>query len=266
MRVLVIGYGYVGKALVNSFDADTERWIVDPVETGLQLSDVPLSLIDMAFLCLPTPEDTDGSCDTKTVENVLNELPRDLLTVIKSTIPPDKISELSQDRRVVYNPEFLTQRYAMENFLNPVFILLGGQRKDCEMVEYFYSTYTKIIIGFDTVYMVDSMVASFIKYALNCFFATKVVFFNELYQAFFYLQEQHPNLKTTWEDVRKLLDADGRVGLEHTQVPGHDGKYGYGGACFPKDVAAFIHFAESIGVNLSLLKQTKARNEQIRNR
>ena len=95
--------------------------------------------------------------------------------------------------------------------------------------------------------------ASVIKYTINSFLATKVMFFNQIYQ-----MSQDNNL-----DFNKIINAvgsDPRIGQSHTRVPGFDGKFGFGGACFPKDTLAFIEYND----NLTVLAEAVARNNEIR--
>ena len=88
--------------------------------------------------------------------------------------------------------------------------------------------------------------AEFIKYMSNCFFATKVSFMNEMYQ----IAEK---IDANWDEVVSGFVADGRIGHTHLNVPGHDGKFGFGGSCFPKDIQALIDFAEMFYINPSVL-------------
>ena len=81
--------------------------------------------------------------------------------------------------------------------------------------------------------------ASFVKYTINSFLAMKVLFFNQLYDA---VGDTSANFAT----IIKAVGSDGRIGSSHTSVPGHDGKQGYGGACFPKDTSAFVNYSNRL--------------------
>jgi UDPglucose 6-dehydrogenase len=107
--------------------------------------------------------------------------------------------------------------------------------------------------------MTDIYTASIVKYTLNTFLATKVLFMNEIYQAFSVTEST-----SSWEDFTKILKADSRMGNSHLEVPGPDGKLGFGGACFPKDISALISFAEEHGKSLDFLKSAKKVNNKIR--
>ena len=95
-----------------------------------------------------------------------------------------------------------------------------------------------------------------IKYGRNCFLSVKVSYFNELFS----LCE---NKKINYEIVRQLIGNDDRIGESHTKVPGHDGKRGYGGTCFPKDINSFrVQFLKA-GVPCPVLESSILRNENI---
>ena len=96
-----------------------------------------------------------------------------------------------------------------------------------------------------------------IKYLCNTFFATKVSFMNEM-------KILSDNVGAVWEDVVEGFIRDGRVGNSHTSVPGPDGKLGFGGSCFPKDIQAIIDFADKNNINLSVLKGAWKTNLEVR--
>ena len=99
--------------------------------------------------------------------------------------------------------------------------------------------------------------AEMIKYMNNTFFATKISFLNEMY-----LLAQECDVK--WEDAVEGFVRDGRIGHSHMNVPGHDGKFGFGGSCFPKDIQAIINFGDSMGVDMKVLKGAWETNLKVR--
>ena len=105
----------------------------------------------------------------------------------------------------------------------------------------------------------DLKTASFIKYAINTFLASKVIFFNELHSVYEKLE-----VKDSWESIVNIISKDSRIGQSHMNVPGHDGRKGFGGACFPKDSLALIKFAKSLDIDLNLLISTVKVNNKIR--
>ena len=101
--------------------------------------------------------------------------------------------------------------------------------------------------------------AALIKYSINTFLALKVTFFNQLHDVF---SESHPLMN--WEDFVDIIATDQRIGHSHMKVPGIDGKFGYGGPCFPKDCNALIAYSEDIGKPFELLKKSSEINNKIR--
>ena len=101
--------------------------------------------------------------------------------------------------------------------------------------------------------------ASFVKYGINTFLATKVTFFNQLFDVMKDFGD------VNYSRVSKAIGSDPRIGLGHTKVPGFDKKKGYGGACFPKDVRAFVKLFQNNGSNsLTLLEKTDIINNDYR--
>ena len=98
-----------------------------------------------------------------------------------------------------------------------------------------------------------------IKYTINTFLATKVIFFNELHNLF-----DATNTNESWDNFIYFLSKDPRIGNSHMMVPGHDGRYGFGGACLPKDAAAIMKYSNSLNVELGLIKNVINTNNQIR--
>ena len=105
----------------------------------------------------------------------------------------------------------------------------------------------------------DLKTASLIKYSINTFLASKVIFFNELHSIYEKLE-----VKDSWESIVAVISKDSRIGDSHMSVPGHDGKKGFGGACFPKDSLALIKFAKNFDIDLNSLISTVKINNKIR--
>jgi nucleotide sugar dehydrogenase len=255
MKVGVVGAGFVGTALLNSM-RDCTILICDPAKSETCLEDLCEQKPDLIFICVPTPSKEDGSVDDSIVRDVITRIPPNLLVVVKSTITPDHLVDLSIGRRLVYNPEFLTQRSANEDFLKSDSIILGGDEEECRIVQKFYHQCTRVNVC--PVFTTDIVTASMVKYTLNCIFANKVIFMNEIHAL-------HQKIAgSTWEEFTQILANDSRMGPSHLQVPGPDGYFGFGGACFPKDTQALLAFADSKGVDLSVLRQAVAKNRLLR--
>lgn len=256
----IIGHGFVGSAVANGFDKDCEQIIVDPWYNNNTLDDV----LDckLVFVCVPTPVAEDGSCDVSIAKDVLTELNRlqyKGVVVIKSTIIPDYLQEFKKEYalKIVYNPEFLTEANANDDFKNPPFQVFGGKWRDCEVVEKAYLRYSSVRIV--PTFKVDLTTASLLKYTINSWLATKVTFFNELKE----LHELGSSM-VSWEQFTDMLSRDERIGKSHMQVPGPDGEPGFGGHCLPKDTEALLNYANKKNIKMSVLRKAVSTNKKIR--
>ena len=260
MNLGIIGRGFVGSAVANGFDKDCDQIIVDPKYTDNTIQDV----LDckLVFVCVPTPVSEDGSCDTTIANDVLTELNRlqyKGVVVIKSTIIPDYLQEFKKEfeLKIVYNPEFLTEANANEDFKNPPFQVFGGKWRDCEVVEKAYLRHSSVRIV--PTFKVDLTTASLLKYTINSWLATKVIFFNELKE----LHELGSSM-VSWEQFTDMLSRDERMGNSHMQVPGPDGDPGFGGHCLPKDTEALLNYANKKNIKMSVLRKAVQTNKKIR--
>lgn len=260
LKLGVVGAGFVGGAVINGFDTDTvEMFVVDPKLSDLTIAEMLKKHPQLIFICVPTPQNTDGSVNVTIVENVLEEIEQSKykgIVVIKSTITPDHLIRFKKDYTLsmVYNPEFLTEANAHADFINPNMQVLGGRWKDCDKVEKAYVRHSKV----KTVptYKVDLITASLIKYTINSWLATKVVWFNQMEQLF-----RNSGANASWDAFVEILQTDPRMGNSHMKVPGPDGQYGFGGHCFPKDVAAFLEYAKENNAPLKLLDKANTYNK-----
>ena len=240
MRILIVGHGFVGQAVDYGFShSKVEKTIVDP-KYNTSLDNLDPRDFDCVFVCVPTPMGDNGRINSSIIDDVLSKLEHAPLVIVKSTVTPDIVA--GWPMHVVYNPEFLTERSANEQFVDPSFHILGGIEYCCDQVEEIYAKYS-LCNPCPTLKM-TAVEASFVKYTINSFLAMKVTFFNQLYDA---VGDTNANFAT----IIKAVGMDERIGPSHTRVPGFDGKQGYGGACFPKDTSAITHYSNK----LTLLKE-----------
>ena len=203
----------------------------------------------------------DGSCYTGIVEKVLSEI-NDInkcnVIVVKSTIPPgttSKWNKMFNNIDIVFNPEFLTEANAINDFKNQNRIIIGGPKKSASKVRrLFVKAFPKVKI-----IKTDSTYAEMVKYVTNCFLATKVSFANEMYEICNYLS-------IDYDKVIEYAMHDERLGYSHWSVPGPDGDFGYGGHCFPKDVKALYSVAMELESNVDpiMLRATNEKNNKVR--
>ena len=262
VKVGIVGYGFVGKATAKGFSKNTELFLVDPL-LGTNLSDLKEFMPEFIFLCLPTPMKKDGSQDFTLVKEVFKEMLSNKVSstiILKSTVTPSNIKivdNLIED--YIYNPEFLREKHAEEDFINASMIILGGSKDKQEKVKHLYENHS--ICKSKNYILTDKITASLIKYSINSFLASKVIFFNELRDLF-----NSSGAEEDWDIFTNVLAMDKRIGNSHMNVPGHDGRLGFGGACFTKDTAALIKYSQSQEQELTLLKRAIEINNNIRSK
>lgn len=269
LKLGVIGMGFVGTAVSRGFtNGQTTQLPVDPKlgAESFSIHELSVQKADAAFICVPTPSRNNmNDVDPTILYSVLDDLRKETfegLIVIKSTVTPKYLKEIVDrysDLRIVYNPEFLTERTAEHDFKNPFFHVIGGDLDDCTQLEKIYKKYSQCASA--PTFKTDVVTASLVKYALNTHYAAKVVFMNEMHQV-----HQASGAETSWDEFREILAADPRLGPSHLMVPGPDGQYGFGGNCFPKDTKALLHYAHELGVDMSMLSVAVNRNIYLRNR
>lgn len=251
LNVGVVGNGFVGKAVVHGF-RNNNVFIVDPLlKTDTSL--LKKQKMDVVFICVPTPMGEDGKINSSIVEKVLDELKDlDTLLVLKSTVVPDIVQRLSdQYPNFIYNPEFLTERNALWDFENPISHVFGGDRIKTGQLEAFYIAYSTCKKA-NTFHM-TAQEAAFVKYGMNTFLSTKVLFWNQFYDL----------TQCSGADFNKIKAAianDQRIGPSHMNVPGDDGHRGFSGSCFPKDVPAFVKYSIQLGKEFTVLKEVWNKN------
>ncbi len=260
MKIAIIGLGFVGNALFAGLKNNVNVLRIDP-KLGTKISELASFNPEIVFVCVPTPMNNQGEQDISILKNVIEEIKQiksDALIVLKSTVLPNYIFNVSSSlKKFAFNPEFLREDFAEQDFINSRLIIFGCEKKHLPILKNFYSNHTNCI-NKDYVHT-DAVSASFIKYTVNCFLATKVTFFNQIYEAF-----QKSGSKDSWKSFIEAISRDKRIGSSHMMVPGPDGRKGYGGACFPKDTNAFFKYSESINSPLSLIEKSIDINNQIR--
>jgi len=237
----IVGHGFVGQAVQNAFlnQDKFQITVYDPAFPSIceierlydSFYEYKEDCLDVIFVCVPTPQDENGAIDSSIVTGTVNDLleKTNATIVIKSTVIPSAIKE---HKRVVYNPEFLTEANAKEDFLNAPQHIVGGQTK---AVEKLIEVYRHSAIKNKIFHQMSVKEASFIKYGINTFLATKVTFFNQLYD----LVKEHD---CNWNTIVNAVTDDVRIGKGHTKVADNGRKRGFGGACLPKDINAFLSF------------------------
>ena len=255
-RLGIIGHGYVGESQSFAFSPsfDVRVYDKDSLKSTHSLNEVLDS--DFIFVCVPTPMKKNGSQDLSFVESFFKTAKDGPIYIIKSTIIPgttNLLNEKFKNLKIVFSPEFLTERTAKLDILTQTRIILGGDKSLTSKVKKIYDIRFKN----KTIIETDSLTAEYIKYMNNTFFASKVSIMNE-----FYRLAKH--LGVDWETALYGFVSDQRIGDSHLNVPGPDGKLGFGGTCFPKDINAFISFAKKNNVNMNVLEAAWKTNLEVR--
>ena len=269
MKIGIVGAGFVGKATslfecesppvtdveVITYDKDDSK--CSPVGTTIK----DLADCDLVFVCVPTPMNSNGSCHTDIVENCIFDLKTAGVSneniIVRSTVPVGFCSSMA----VNFMPEFLTESNWKSDFKNNNAWVLGLHDIENELVK---SKFTNLIllakkhgkIKHGDKYFCTSDEAELVKLARNSFLACKVSFFNEI-------QEFANKKNCDYNTVSFLVGIDKRIGSSHTQVPGPDGKKGFGGTCFPKDISSLERQMSDSQMESYILEAAKARNLQI---
>jgi UDPglucose 6-dehydrogenase len=217
----------------------------------------------------------DGSCNTSILESSVKEISditnKRKTLVIKSTVPPGTTFNLQEKYKkfdIFFNPEFLTQARFVEDFLEQDRIVIAypknGSSKNIKSLANLYHHFVEkrsLIMKYKkidvTIWMGDSNVAEMSKYVGNSFLAAKVSFFNEMY-------EICEAAGIDYKLVCGIVQTDKRIGSSHMKVPGSDGKFGFSGACFPKDVNGLIAFAKDNGADPLVLESIWSKNLLVR--
>ena len=277
MDLAVVGSGVVGQATGLGFVAHSRNVLFHDInetkllnlnikghETTASVEEA-VQNSEIVFVCVPTPtvgKKVDLSylmVATRNIGKALRDAQNFPVIVFRSTVPPQTTRtqlvpllerysglEAGRDFGVCMNPEFLREKSPLDDFLHPDRIVIGElDKKSGDILERVYSGFSTPIIrtSLDT--------AEMIKYASNLFLASKISFFNEIYM------------------ICQELGMDSTVVSETVSLDKRIGKYGvyggkpFSGMCFPKDLAAFITFSKSKGVNPKLLEAVEEINAQI---
>ena len=258
MRIAIAGYGYVGKAVeayLQQTGATTK--IVDPeyyrilgkdLTCGLKISDTNA---DGVIICVNTPQAENGQCDVSNVIDVLGDTHAEKPVLIKSTISLEgwkQIREIFPSHTLSFSPEFIRAETAIEDMLNTKTMYIGGGHY------YFWERVFNRPDKSVKIKHVHPRELILAKYFRNSFLATKVAFFNQIYDLC-----EATNID--FSKVSTLITEDSRIGQSHTEVTN---ERGFGGHCFPKDTQAILKTAQDFDIDLSLIRQAIQYNNNIR--
>ncbi len=239
IKIGIIGYGVIGMAF--------GRWLKEFTKCQIAISDPPKGINDdlsgchIFFLGIHIPTEMDGTQDLTLLRSILKELPAGIPAVVRTTVLPGTCDMLTQElgRPVYFMPEFLTERTSYEDFCSQDVVIAGAR----EILDEVFKSKKR--------YYMKNVEAEICKYAHNVFGALAVTYFNGVY-------ELCEKMGAEYNLVRDGFLLSGYLSPTHTHVPGPDGKFGYGGKCFPKDVNAFALFnaQNNLGKLLNVTMET----------
>ncbi|MFA5258556.1 MAG: hypothetical protein WC402_00635 [Candidatus Pacearchaeota archaeon] len=282
MKIGIIGVGFVGGSTARVLhpyhdlflydkyktpewcNEKCNEWANPPINTPQSL-EVLAKESEAAFISVPTPMQKSGAIDYTNIHSSINQLlestkqagrnPEDLLVIIRSTAVSGTTHKLSEQYpfRFAFNPEFLRERYALEDMQNTDRIVLGADDPlSLNQAEAIY----KPVFPQARFVLTDTKTSEMIKYASNVTLACQVAVANEIYNI----------CQVTGVDyngVKEAILMDPRIG-DFMDVPGYDGDRGFGGKCFPKDLRALTWLAKDLGYDPDLLEAVWRLNQKVR--
>jgi UDPglucose 6-dehydrogenase len=246
MKLQIAGYGFVGMAHALSLEGDdVKTYIYDPDKGyGNWRKDM-----DAIIICVSTPMAADGSCDMSNVYSIIEDVPANVPILIKSTISLEGwrlIKRAYPKIKISFSPEFLRAQHAMEDFKKQEYTYIGGGDTA------FWSGLLSMKLG-TVVVTHDPEVLIMTKYFRNSFLATKVAFFNQMYDVCV-------KAGVDANEVLTYTALDDRIGSSHTTITE---ERGFGGHCFPKDTAAIVETAKQFDYDFSILREAIEYNARL---
>jgi len=260
MKIGVIGMGFVGGTTYEVLKEYYDMIPYDKFKREFKNNFNKLSECEIIFIAVPTPMSNSGKIDLSIIKEVLDSLSylnfkENPIVVIRSTAVPGTTDSLAKNYGFdfVYNPEFLREKHAMEDFKNMNRVVLGANNKES------FKKIKKIYLSFlpNAKYVFTNYrTAEMIKYAANTALATQIIMANELYKIC-------ENLDINYDDIKNILLLDKRI-AKNIDVPGPDRNLGFGGKCFPKDIVALIQISKERGYTPKLFKEVWELNLKFR--
>lgn len=265
VNIGIIGYGIVGQALAYAFSRpETKRsykiLFYDKYKESSLLSEVA-KRSEFIFICLPTPMKADESgIDLSVIDEAIKKINRysdntEKVVVIKSTVVPGttvKFEKKYPKTKFCFIPEFLTEANYLDDFINADRTIIGSND---DLVSRRLVSLFKQRFPSTRIFQTDPTTAEMVKYMANIYFATKVIFANQIFD----LCEK---LGIKYEEVKSMAVADRRIFDSHLNITT---ERGFGGKCFPKDIIALLGLAEGLDVDLDLISTVWKINKKIRN-
>ena len=274
-RIGIIGYGFVGKACDYGFNVDDNQILaydkfkqqnrqnhstVPGRMTPLVSLEETVRESEYLFVCLPTPfHENEMRIDLEIMDRNMHDITRftdgtDKVVIVKSTVVPGTTRRYQREHprtHFCFNPEFLTEKNYLEDFVSTDRIVIGA---DNNQVSRRVNDLYRSRFPHTKVWLTDTESAETVKYMANCALAVKVMVANEFYD---FCQACGLN----YDEIAEMVGDDTRIGHSHLKVTS---ARGFGGKCFPKDMAAMIGRMREIDVDASVLEAVWSKNLRIR--
>jgi len=263
MRIAIYGCGVVGEAYAQAYENDGH----DVHRYDIKFDSRPSELFhfnpEIIYICLPTPSNPDGSCDFSIIESELEHIMvvkemyfKETCVVIKSTIPPGTcdyfVDKFDIDTEYFgHSPEFLKERTALHDAENQGILVTGtyGDTLCRKMIE--QSNKNFVSIGVHHLVPTES---ELLKYYHNSFNALRIIFAVQFAELAEHLGVSYDHIKNAMIDTNNLIN-------EYLDVS--PDLQGYAGPCLPKDTKSIVQFGESVGVDMSLVKECIKKNDKL---
>ena len=253
MKIAIAGYGYVGKAVHSAAKRWHQTMVIDPGYEEFENNKID-DTYEGLIICVSTPEADDGSCDMTNVIDVIQTTPKKIPILIKSTISMEGWLQINADfpnHYICFSPEFLRAETALEDFKNQDVMYISLEKSGSH--EHWEQVFKGCLNNRNYVFKnAEELILA--KYFRNSFLATKVSFFNQVY-------DLCKAKDIDFEAVRQVIADDKRIGHGHSMVTE---QRGFGGHCFPKDTNAIVETAKNDNVDLTLIEEAIKYNATIR--
>ena len=250
MKIGIIGYGHVGKAMHKLFSNALIHDKYQKLTNSVTIAEINHHC-DTVFICVPTDANPDGSCDVTIVEEVIKQLDVSLI-IIRSTVYIGFTDEMiaKYAKEIVFQPEYYgeTVDHPFTNLAHRKWLSFGGRPTGIDLA---IQTYQQVINSNVQIFQSDAKTAELAKYMENAFLATKVTFCNEMYDI-------AKKMGANYNLAREMWAIDYRIGPSHSFV--YENNRGFGGKCLPKDLSSLIYQAQEHKVDATLISAVAQKN------
>tara|TARA_Y100000590_G_scaffold54265_1_gene56663 strand:- start:2479 stop:3264 length:786 start_codon:yes stop_codon:yes gene_type:complete len=252
MNIGIIGIGVLGKAYLNGFKKWGHNVITYDIKGKYNFRYILKS--DVVFLCVPSPSNKDGRCDTSIVESVISKLNisnyKGIIS-IASTVEigfTTRVSKKFKNLKICSVPELLKERSASKDFLKNKIVVIGTDSR---------TVYNKVKKCFKNknCFLVKHEEAEIFKYFNNCYAALRIIFANIFYEISLKNRSNYKKIKDIYISTGKAVDMYLNVNKDLR---------GFAGMCLPKDVKAMKHYLKKNKINFDLIKYIDLDNQKLK--